>query len=91
MRVFPDAPAGFGHAGVRAFQTGRIEAFKYDRRSRTPDAGRRSMCRPDTQADKKYPVLYLLHGIGGDRDGMDPLRHARRALDDLIADEKVER
>ena len=46
---------------------------------------------PGYSADKKYPVLYLLHGIGGNenrewtRQGV-----ANVVLDNLIADKKIE-
>jgi enterochelin esterase family protein len=33
----------------------------------------------------RYPVLYLLHGAGGDEDAWDNLAHARAIMDNLIA------
>ena len=35
--------------------------------------------------DKKYPVLYLLHGGGGDEDAWSPLGRTCQILDNLIA------
>jgi enterochelin esterase-like enzyme len=34
---------------------------------------------------QKYPVLYLLHGMGGDEDAWTSLGHAPQILDNLIA------
>lgn len=40
--------------------------------------------------DKKYPVLYLLHGMGGDEDAWNELGRASVILDNMIASGKVE-
>ena len=39
---------------------------------------------------KKYPVLYLLHGIGGDENAWSELGRAAQILDNLIAQGKAE-
>ena len=39
---------------------------------------------------KRYPVLYLLHGSGGDENAWLELGHAARIIDNLIAQGKVE-
>lgn len=39
---------------------------------------------------KKYPVLYLCHGAGGDEDAWTTLGRAAQILDNLIADGKAE-
>lgn len=39
---------------------------------------------------KKYPVLYLLHGIGGDENAWSELGRATQILDNLIAQGKAE-
>jgi enterochelin esterase family protein len=38
---------------------------------------------------KKYPVLYLLHGAGGDEEAWDELGRASQILDNLIAEGKA--
>lgn len=38
---------------------------------------------------RKYPVLYLLHGAGGDEDAWSTLGRATEILDNLIADGKA--
>ena len=41
-------------------------------------------------SDKKYPVLYLLHGMGGDEDAWNELGRASVILDNMIAAGEVE-
>ena len=45
---------------------------------------------PGYSADTKYPVLYLLHGIGGDEEEWRRGGHPEVILDNLIADKKAE-
>lgn len=40
--------------------------------------------------DKKYPVLYLLHGSGGDENAWEELGRATQILDNMIAQGKAE-
>lgn len=40
--------------------------------------------------DKNYPVLYLLHGSGGDENAWMELGHVNRIMDNLIAEGKIE-
>ena len=44
----------------------------------------------DEQVSKKYPVLYLLHGAGGDENAWSELGRAAQILDYLIAQGKAE-
>jgi enterochelin esterase-like enzyme len=44
---------------------------------------------PGYAADKKYPVLYLLHGIGGDETEWQRFAKPNVLLDNLIADGKA--
>src|SRR6266545_1077223 len=41
---------------------------------------------PSYSKDKKYPVLYLLHGIGGDETEWQRFAHPDHLLDNLLAD-----
>lgn len=41
-------------------------------------------------SDKSYPVLYLLHGMGGDEEAWSELGRAAQILDNLIAAGKAE-
>ena len=62
--AYPNAPAGFDvrQPGV---QSGRVERVEYD--SKVTGNKRPAMVYtpPGYSAARKYPVLYLLHGIGG--------------------------
>lgn len=42
------------------------------------------------QSDKRYPVFYLLHGMGGDENAWSELGRAAQILDNLIAEGKAE-
>ena len=42
------------------------------------------------QGKKKYPVLYLLHGAGGDEEAWSDLGRAAQIMDNLIAQGKAE-
>jgi enterochelin esterase-like enzyme len=44
---------------------------------------------PGYSRDKKYPVLYLLHGIGGDETEWQRFAKPNLLLDNLLADEKA--
>ena len=44
---------------------------------------------PGYSKDKKYPVLYLLHGIGGDETEWERFANPDILLDNLIADGKA--
>jgi enterochelin esterase-like enzyme len=44
---------------------------------------------PGYSTEKKYPVLYLLHGIGGDETEWQRFAHPNFLLDNLIADGKA--
>lgn len=84
VRAFPDAPAGFNdrREGVPA---GRIEPFDYA--SDVTHTRRRAhvYLPPGYSADQRYPVLYLLHGIGGDETEWIRFARPDALLDNLIA------
>ena len=88
VRVFPDAPEGFNtrRAGVPA---GRLEPFEYES-AVTGTRRRANVYLPPGYADDgKYPVLYLLHGIGGDETEWIRFATPAALFDNLIADKKA--
>ncbi len=89
VRAFPDAPAGFNtrRDGVPA---GRIEAFEYDSAVTGTRRKANVYLPPNYTADRRYPVLYLLHGIGGDETEWIRFAQPDALLDNLIADGKAE-
>ena len=84
VRTFPDAPAGFDKSPTNGL-SGRTEVFEYD--SRITGTRRKAVVYlpPNYSPDKKYPVLYLLHGIGGNEWEWSGYVHAPAIVDDLIA------
>jgi enterochelin esterase-like enzyme len=83
------APAGFDslRAGVAH---GRIDTILYP--SGTVGTNRRALVYtpPGYSKKKKYPVLYLLHGIGGDEKEWLNGGKPQVILDNLYADGKIE-
>ncbi len=84
VRAFPDAPAGFDQSPTNGI-AGRTEIFEY---ASTVTGKRRKAVvylPPKYSSDKKYPVLYLLHGIGGNEWEWKGYVHADVIVDNLIA------
>lgn len=83
VRAFPDAPAGFDKPATNGM-AGRTEVFEYD--STVTGVKRRAVVYlpPRYSADRKYPVLYLLHGIGGNEWEWSGYVHADAIVDNLI-------
>jgi len=84
----PNAPEGFD---VRKsdIKVGRVERVEYD--SKVTGNKRPAMVYlpPDYSSGKKYPVLYLLHGIGGNENHWTQFGKADSILDNLIAANKA--
>jgi enterochelin esterase-like enzyme len=84
VRVFAPPPAGFADTQPGAPQ-GRVEELSYD----SPVTGTRRKASvylpPGYSQDGRYPVLYLLHGIGGNQDEWRGYVRAQAILDQLIA------
>ena len=80
---FPAPPKGFD-ARRDGIERGKLETVEYD--STTVGGKRKAQVYtpPGYSKDKKYPVLYLLHGIGGDENewprGGVAERHPRQPL-----------
>ncbi len=86
--AFPDPPAGFD-LKREGIPHGKSEMVEYD--SKTVGARRKMQVYipPGYSNDKKYPVLYLLHGIGGDETEWERFAHPDILLDNLLAEGKV--
>ena len=86
--AFPPVPEGFDKVRDGA-PHGKVEVVEYDSKS----VGNRRKAvvytPPGYSADKQYPVLYLLHGIGGDEEEWRRGGHPEVLLDNLIADRKA--
>ena len=88
VRAFDDAPPGF-NTSRNDVSHGTVEAFEYD--SAVTRSRRRAnvYLPPGYSLNRKYPVLYLLHGIGGDETEWLKLAAPNAILDNLIADGKA--
>lgn len=86
--AFAEPPAGFDQPRD-GIPHGKLEMIEYD--SKTVGATRKMnvYTPPGYSAEKKYPVLYLLHGIGGDETEWERYAHPEILLDNLIADGKA--
>ena len=86
--AFPKAPEGFDKPRD-GIAHGTIETIEYD--STTVGNKRKTLVYlpPGYSASMKYPVLYLLHGIGGDEEEWHKHGHPEVILDNLIADKKT--
>ena len=69
--AFPNPPEGFDKAR-EGIAHGKLEMVDYDSKSVGNKRRMQVYTPPGYSTDKKYPVLYLLHGIGGDERGVAP-------------------
>lgn len=88
VRLFPEAPAGYRTLPNDTLR-GRLEAFQYDSAVTGTRRKAQVYLPPGYSADRKYPVLYLLHGIGGNEHEWTNYVKAHAILDNLIAGEKA--
>jgi enterochelin esterase-like enzyme len=88
VRAFPDAPEGYRTERAN-IPHGRVEPFEYDSGVTGTRRKANVYLPPGYSADKKYPVLYLLHGIGGDETEWLRFDTPNVILDNLIADGKA--
>ena len=88
VRAVPDAPEGY-KARREGIPHGKMEMIEYD--SKTVGTRRKMLVYtpPGYSASTKYPVLYLLHGIGGDETEWQRFAQPENMLDNLIADGKA--
>jgi len=86
--VFPNAPQGFD-APRQGIATGRVERVEY--MSSVTGGKKPAMVYtpPGYSSSQKYPVLYLLHGIGGNETHWSGPGAAAAILDNLVADKKA--
>ncbi|MBI1346980.1 esterase family protein [bacterium] len=86
--AFPALPEG-ADAVRENVPHGKLEMIEYDSKSVGTRRKMNVYTPPGYSKDQKYPVLYLLHGIGGDETEWDRFAHTQPFLDNLIADGKA--
>ncbi len=86
--IAPPAPEGFD-TPRDAIPHGRLDVIEYE--SKTVGNKRRALVYtpPGYSADARYPVLYLLHGIGGDEEEWRRGANPQAILDNLAAAGKI--
>ncbi|MCB9911415.1 MAG: esterase family protein [Verrucomicrobiales bacterium] len=86
--AFPDPPAGIveNRADI---PHGKLELIEYKSKSVGTIRKMNVYTPPGYNQDHKYPVLYLLHGIGGDETEWQRFAQPNLLLDNLIADGKA--
>jgi enterochelin esterase-like enzyme len=86
--AFPPVPEGFDKAR-EGIAHGKLEMVEYDSKSVGNKRKALVYTPPGYSTDTQYPVLYLLHGIGGDEEEWHRGGHPEIILDNLIADKKA--
>lgn len=88
VAVYDAPPEGF-KSERKDIPHGKLEMISYD--SKTIGTTRKAnvYTPPGYSDEKKYPVLYLLHGIGGDETEWARFAAPKDLLDNLIADGKA--
>ena len=85
--AFPDPPAGID--ANKDVPHGTLEMISYESRSVGTTRKMQVYTPPGYSAEKKYPVLYLLHGIGGDETEWQRFARPDMLLDNLLAEGKA--
>jgi enterochelin esterase-like enzyme len=87
-QAFPDPPVGF-NVQRDDIPHGRLTEVPYD--SKTLGTRRQIgvYLPPGYTAGRKYPTLYLIHGLGWNNREWTQIRHVDIVMDNLIADGKV--
>lgn len=88
VRAFPAPPAGFADVQPGG-AAGRIEVLSYQSGVTGTQRQASVYLPPGYAPEKRYPVLYLLHGIGGDEHEWSGYVRAPAVLDNLIASGKA--
>ena len=88
VAAYPAPPEGF-KAERKDIPHGKLEMIEYDSKSVGTRRKMQVYTPPGYSKEKKYPVLYLLHGIGGDETEWQRFAQPDVLLDNLIADGKA--
>jgi enterochelin esterase-like enzyme len=86
--AFDDPPAGFNQKRD-GIPHGKLEMVEYESKTVGTTRKMNVYTPPGYSKDQKYPVLYLLHGIGGDETEWQRFASPNVLLDNLIADGKA--
>jgi enterochelin esterase-like enzyme len=88
VQAYPEPPAGI-NANRPEVPHGKLEMIEYDSKSVGTKRKMQVYTPPGYSREKKYPVLYLLHGIGGDETEWQRFASPNLLLDNLLAEGKA--
>lgn len=88
VQAFPEPPEEI-NAERPAVPHGKLELIEYDSKSVGTRRKAYVYTPPGYSPEKKYPVLYLLHGIGGDQTEWQRFAKPNLLLDNLLAEKKA--
>ena len=88
VSAFPEPPTGFDQKRDD-IPHGKIEMIEYESKTVGTTRKMQVYTPPGYSKENKYPVLYLLHGIGGDETEWQRFAQPEVLLDNLIADGKA--
>jgi len=88
VRAYPKPPAGFADAQPGSAH-GKVEPFTYASIGTGTRRTANVWLPPGYDKARRYPVLYLLHGIGGNQDEWRGYVRSSEVLDNLMAAGKV--
>jgi enterochelin esterase-like enzyme len=84
VQTYPEPPAGID-ADKPEIAHGKLEMVEYDSTTVGTKRKMQVYTPPGYSSDKKYPVLYLLHGIGGDETEWQRFASPNLLADNLLA------
>ena len=88
VRSIPDAPEGFDKPRENT-PTGTVEVFSYYSSVTGKERQANVYLPPNYSQANKYPVIYLLHGIGGNKDEWIGMLHPDYILNNLYAESRA--
>jgi len=88
VSTFPDPPAGI-IVERKDVPHGKLEMISYESKTVGTTRKMQVYTPPGYSEEKKYPVLYLLHGIGGDETEWQRFAKPNIMLDNLLAEGKA--
>jgi len=88
-QVFPDPPTGFNVARDNV-PHGDVKVVEYDSKTLGTRRALRVYTPPGYAAERKYPVLYMLHGLGNTSTEWTQRARAPQIIDNLLADGKIQ-
>jgi enterochelin esterase-like enzyme len=88
VAAFPAPPAGFDQKRD-GIPHGQLEMIEYDSKNVGVKRRMQVYTPPGYTKDKRYPVLYLLHGIGGDETEWQRFAQPGVLVENLLADGKA--